>query len=122
MSCLTKSVVYQIALGEVIAFPIKFPDLNLLADNVSLQGKIVGPNDIFVANVQFQIMDQIINKGTALMRFDSRNWSDSLMGNVLKFDVILTINNTVQPVTSYTSGVMYLEVVDSPTRRFLGLS
>ena len=30
MSCLTKSVVYQIALGEVIAFPIKFPDLNLL--------------------------------------------------------------------------------------------
>lgn len=122
MSCFGKTPVYQIALGEVIAFPIKFPDFNLLADNVSLQGKIVGPDDIFVANVQFLIMDQIINKGTALMRFDSRSWSDSLMGNFLKFDVVLTINNTVQPDTSYTSGVMYLEVMDSPTRRFLGVS
>ena len=122
MSCLTKSVVYQIALGEVIAFPIKFPDFNLLADNVSLQGKIVGPNDIFVADVQFLIMDQIINKGTALMRFDSSLWPENLLGLTLKFDVVLSIDNMLQPDTKYSSGVMYLEVMDSPTRRFLGVS
>ena len=120
MSCLDRSVVYQITLGEVIAFPIRFLEIDLTAVGVTLQGKVLDPSNVFVDDVEFELMDQVINPGVVLMRFDSSLWPNTLVGLTLKFDVVLSTNNILVANTKYTSGILYLEVLDSPTLRELG--
>lgn len=121
MSCFGKTPVYQIALGEVLAFPIRFLEIDLAGAGVTLLGKILTPDNVFVDDVEFELMNQTINAGVVLMRFDSSLWPENLLGLTLKFDVVLSIDNTLQPDTKYSSGVMYLEVLDSPTLRATGV-
>lgn len=121
MSCFGKTLVYQIVLGEILAFPIRYLEIDLTAAGVTLLGKILSPDNVFVDDIEFELMDQTINPGIVLMRFDSSLWPNTLLGVTLKFDVVLSVDNALQPDTKYASGIMYLEVLDSPTLRATGV-
>lgn len=115
MSCLNSSVVFQIRVGEIISHPLRIRRYDLSDPNATLSGFIVDPDNVLVDSLSFDILDQEINPGVALMIIDARSWDTSLSGLTLKFDVVLEIVNTVAPPTVYATPLMYLEVVPSPT-------
>ena len=77
MSCCSSSVIYQIALGEVIAFPIKFPDFNLLlqVDNrniaVVMEKVVETPESISILQAA---IDEVMQNGGLPQKLKVLDW------------------------------------------------
>ena len=120
MSCFTKSVVFQVRIGEVVAYPIRFVGMDLSYPNTQLIAHLVTGQNVLVQVLEFELLDQVLNIGIALLRFKADEWSQTLVGQVLKLDVLLRVNNSNTPDTIFSTGTMYVEVLESPTFQTLG--
>ena len=112
----------SLILGQSISWPIHIPDVNLATLEGQFKAHITDGEGNFVDQFSFELLDQILNKGKALMVLNTKPWLMDeralLAGQTVKFDVIYEI----QPNASYPDGYVfpvvpcfYLEVKASPT-------
>ena len=120
MSCLGNDTVIEVKIGDVFSHLVLLEIENggLIPRLVS---SIIDPNGDYVDNVSFLPLDQTVNANKYLMTFDTTSWDKKLIGTILKMDIVLFLDNLAGFESSYTSSVIYIEVLESPTRKFLGV-
>lgn len=119
MNCLGNNIVIEVAIGEVFSHPVLLEIENggIIPRLVS---SIVDPNGDYVDNVSFLPLDQTVNANKYLMTFDTASWDKKLIGTILKMDIVLFLDNLAEFESSYTSSVIYIEVLESPTLNISG--
>ncbi len=119
MNCLGNNIVIQVAIGEVFSHPVLLEIENggLMPRLVS---KIIDPNGNYVGSVSFSPLDQTVNANKYLMTFDTTSWDKKLIGTTLKMDIVLYLDNVSEFESTYTSALIYIEVLESPTLKYSG--
>lgn len=114
MNCLGNNIVIEVAIGEVFSHPVLLEIENggIIPRLVS---KIIDPDGNYVDNVSFLPLDQTVNANKYLMTFDTASWDKKLIGTTLKMDIVLFLDNVLEFESVYTSSVIYIEVLESPT-------
>lgn len=113
MSCSEK--VFKVKVGTKQSHLIQLINYDLTDENLTIVSKIVDGDNNFIGDVIVEPMDQTLNLGVATVTFDATTWSQSLVGLLLKFDILFQIDNPSQPDASLASPTMYIEVLSSPT-------
>ena len=106
----------SLSIGETISWPIQLMDVDLNSLGGQFKAHLVDSFDQYVDSFSFQILNQITNRGKALMQLDTSPWlSDqrqNLAGTMLRFDLVYEMNTGQITVIA---PAIYLTVEKSPT-------